>query len=224
MRDELSLSARSMPKTQPFDDFADEYDQWFEEHAAAYESELKAVRTALGDPGRCVEIGLGTGRFAAPLGIRLGVEPSQAAAKLAEERGIEVLEGVAESLPLDDAAFDSALMVTAICFVDDAELALREMHRVLRPGGRAVVGFIDGDSSLGCEYRQRAVQSRFYAAATFFSAAEVQKLLTLAGFTRIECWQTLFRPLGEVSREEEVRPGCGDGSFVVMRALKRKRG
>lgn len=209
-----------MPKTKAFDDFAGEYDHWFVAHAAAYESELEAVRVALGEPGRCVEIGVGTGRFAAPLGIELGVEPSAAAAELARARGIEVVEGVAEKLPYEEATLDSVLMVTTICFVDDPQLALSEMHRVLKPGGKAVVGLIDADSALGREYRSRAAQSRFYAVATFFTAAQVGELLTRAGFVQLECWQTLFSPPAAMAQPDPVKPGCGEGSFVVMRASK----
>lgn len=209
-----------MPKTRPFDDFTADYDGWFEENAAAYESELEAVRIALGEPGRCVEIGVGTGRFAAPLGIKIGVEPSGPAAELARKRGITVVEAVAEVLPLADASFDSALMVTTICFVDDAPRAVAEMHRVPKPGGKAVLGFIDADSVLGREYRERAEQSRFYSIATFFTAAQVGGLLTRAGFADPECWQTLFRSPVEMEQADPVKSGCGEGSFVVMRAVK----
>jgi SAM-dependent methyltransferase len=49
-----------------------------------------------------VEIGVGTGLFAVPLGILIGVEPSPRMAELARYRGIEVLENVAEELPFAD--------------------------------------------------------------------------------------------------------------------------
>ena len=68
-----------------------------------------------------MEIGVGTGRFAEPLGFREGVEPSPAMAERARRRGLEVTDGVAENLPLPDATYDVALMVTTICFVDDLE-------------------------------------------------------------------------------------------------------
>jgi hypothetical protein len=52
--------------------------------------------------GTGVEIGVGTGRFAEPLGIRVGVEPSKAMRQVAQKRGIEVIDGVAQVLPFDD--------------------------------------------------------------------------------------------------------------------------
>jgi len=66
-----------MPVTDPFDTFSGLYDMWFETHAGLYENELAAVRRLMPEPGsRTIEIGAGTGRFALPLGIGLGVEPS----------------------------------------------------------------------------------------------------------------------------------------------------
>ena len=98
-----------MTKATPFDEHATEYDSWFDENRALYHAELAAVRDMLPIGGQGVEIGVGTGRFAAPLGIALGVEPSHGMAELARKRGMEVLEGVAEALPLADGAFDFAL-------------------------------------------------------------------------------------------------------------------
>lgn len=48
--------------------------------------------------------------------------------------------GRAEALPFADASFDRVVAVAVLCFVSDAERAIREMARVLRPGGRLVLG------------------------------------------------------------------------------------
>ena len=48
---------------------------------------------------------------------------------------VEVVEGVAERLPVDDAAFDAAVVSLVLCSVADQRSALREIRRVLRPGG-----------------------------------------------------------------------------------------
>jgi len=77
-----------------FERFAEEYDRWFEEHRAEYHAELARVRRLLPRPdSRAVEVGVGSGRFAAPLGITLGLEPSPALARMARGRGIEVIRG-----------------------------------------------------------------------------------------------------------------------------------
>jgi len=108
-----------MARTEPFDAHSQEYEQWFDRNHLAYQSELEAVRAQLPETGEGFEIGVGSGLFAAPLGIRHGVEPSEAMRELARQRGIEVVPGVAENLPYNDGSFDYALMVTTICFVDD---------------------------------------------------------------------------------------------------------
>jgi SAM-dependent methyltransferase len=147
---------------EPFEQNADEYDAWFERNPAAYRTELRAIKTAL--PASCIglEIGVGTGRFAAPLGIRRGLDPSPAMAAIARTRGFEVTIGKAELLPFAAEEFDFALMVTTICFVDDLGAALQDAARVLNPGGSLIVGFIDRDSPLGRLCAERKDRDQFW--------------------------------------------------------------
>ena len=49
---------------------------------------------------------------------------------------VDLLEGSAEALPLDDASVDSVVTTWTLCSVADPVRALREARRVLRPGGR----------------------------------------------------------------------------------------
>src|SRR5450759_2795555 len=53
---------------------------------------------------------------------------------------LRLIEGQAERLPFDDAAFDCVIAVTTLFFVRDSERAIMEMARVLKPGGRLVIG------------------------------------------------------------------------------------
>ncbi|MEA1890248.1 MAG: SAM-dependent methyltransferase, partial [Pseudomonadota bacterium] len=62
-----------MPRTAPFEAHHRRYDDWFVRHAAAYRSELLAVRALLPWHGLGLAIGVGTGRFAAPLGVQVGI-------------------------------------------------------------------------------------------------------------------------------------------------------
>jgi ubiquinone/menaquinone biosynthesis C-methylase UbiE len=130
-------------KMAPFDANCERYDRWFEKHQAAYISELLALRALVPCEGRGLEVGVGTGRFAAPLGIAVGVDPSNAMLTRAAQRRVEVVRGVAEALPFPDGSFDHVLIVTTICFVDSPEKMLAEARRVLRPGGKLVMGFVD---------------------------------------------------------------------------------
>ena len=68
-----------------------------------------------------LEVGVGSGRFAVPLGIHWGIDPSQRLAVMAKNRGIEVIRGEAEHLPYRAGSFDLVLMMTVICFLDDIQ-------------------------------------------------------------------------------------------------------
>jgi len=206
------------PRNVVFDQHHPRYEEWFVNHAAAYYSELLAVRALLPCGGEGVEIGVGTGRFSAPLGVQVGVDPSAAMLEHARMRGIRVVRGVAERLPFAAASFDYGLIVTTLCFVDDPATMLREARRVIKPDGCLVVGFIDRESSLGQEYLAHQSESLFYRDATFYSAAEVESLLRDCGFP-CQVWvQTLSRPLSDVREIEPLQPGRGTGAFVVVRS------
>jgi len=125
---------------------------------------------------------------------------------------------VAEALPFPSAVFNYALLVTTICFVDDILATLREAKRVLKPGGKLVMGFIDRESALGQDYVAHREENVFYRSATFYSAAEVGTLLEETGFCRFVWVQTLSTPLSELNAIEPIRSGSGRGSFVAVRA------
>jgi SAM-dependent methyltransferase len=210
-----------MTGVNAFDNNVDQYEQWFVDYPLAYVSELRAVRELLPANSNGIEIGIGTGRFAAPLGITRGIEPSRPMAELAKKKGIEVIPGVAERLPFRDGEFGFALMVTTVCFLDDRDMAFQEVHRVLKPGGSFIIGFVDRDSPLGQEYLKRKDKSAFYKDATFYTTKDIVAALEQAGFGGFEYRQTLFQPLDEMAEVEPVKEGYGKGSFVVVRAVKK---
>jgi len=199
-----------------FETEVDRYEQWFENHPLAYQSEVAAVRAALPESGRGLEIGTGTGRFSTPFGIIDGVEPAAAMRRVAEGRGLKVLDAKAEALPFPDATFDFALMVTTICFVDDADLACREAWRALKPGGELLIGLVDADSELGKRYEARKSESPFYRNARFFSVSELTQIMEKAGFGNFSYHQTLFQTLEDPAAMEPVEEGFGRGGFVVV--------
>jgi SAM-dependent methyltransferase len=210
----------TVPRTGPFEAYHQRYEAWFDRHEPAYISELLALRPFVPRKGHGIEIGVGGGRFAGPLGVQVGLDPSRAMLAYAVTRGIEVVQGAAEALPFADASFDHALVVTTICFVDSPEDMLSEAHRVVRPGGRLVIGFIDRDSTLGQDYLAHQFENVFYREATFYSAGEVAGLLEAGGFA-IEDWaQTLALPLAETRSIEPLRAGHGQCAFAVVAAVR----
>jgi ubiquinone/menaquinone biosynthesis C-methylase UbiE len=111
-------------------------------------------------PGeRVLEIGPGTGYYTLDLaewvGHEGGVEIFDLQQEMldhtirrARERGlwnVQPTEGDAQDLPYDDDSFDAAVMVTVLGEIPDQDAALREVARVLRPGGRLVTGELMGD-------------------------------------------------------------------------------
>jgi ubiquinone/menaquinone biosynthesis C-methylase UbiE len=209
-----------MAKIKPFEEYTIRYEDWFERNQLAYLSELQALRSQMPEAGEGVEIGVGSGRFAAPLGIKHGVEPSAKMREIAKQRGIDVIDGEAEKLPFDDSRFDYLLMVTTICFLDDVYESLKEAYRVIRPGGWIIIGFIDRNSPIGKQYLRHKNESVFYKIATFYSSDEVASFLEKAGFTDLHFSQTIFHGLTEIRDLEPVKEGCGEGSFVVVKARK----
>lgn len=205
---------------EPFEQYTGNYEEWFEKNRFAYKAELQAVRLLLPKNGIGMEIGVGTGRFAAPLGIKIGVEPAKAMSKVAQKKSLEVITGIAEALPFQDEQFDFALMVTTLCFVDDVDLAFHEAWRVLKPGGCFINGFVDRTSFLGKIYERYKDQNVFYKTAHFYSIDEVISSLEKARFQHFTFTQTVFHNLDEITEAEPVKKGYGEGAFVVVRGIK----
>jgi len=203
-----------------FERHARDYDAWFEVNSYAYESEVLALRSLLPRSGTGLEVGVGTGRFALPLGITVGVEPAHAMAEIARKRGIEVYEVRAEELPFDDESFDFVVMVTTICFLRDPLQALQEVRRILKPRGRIIIGMIDKDSPLGKDYEAKKSESMFYRCAYVYSVTQVIEWLTRLGFGVIKTCQTIFKNLEEMTTLEPVKEGYGEGGFVAISTQK----
>jgi arsenite methyltransferase len=115
------------------------------------------VREALGAvrDNRILDVGCGPGFYCLELseivgssGSVLGVDSSPAMLQLARARcaGLEnvgFLEGEVTALPVESGTFNRAVCVQVLEYVSDVDAALAELHRALRPGGRAVVWDLD---------------------------------------------------------------------------------
>jgi arsenite methyltransferase len=107
---------------------------------------------------RILDVGCGPGFYVAellervgPEGRVVGVDASAPMLAIAGRRiegheNAELLEAPATALPFDAASFDGAVSVQVLEYVDDVSLALAELHRVLRPGGRLVVWDVDWET------------------------------------------------------------------------------
>lgn len=197
---------------------AAEYDAWFDSHADIFQSEILAIRAALPEGLKGIEIGTGTGRFASALGFTDGVEPAEGMARIARTRGLSVIDAVAEELPIADELYDVTLFACVDCFVSSLERTFEEAWRITRRSGFIVVAMIDRESPIGKEYTIRKESDKFFSMASFHSPSEIVGLLSKVGYTAIRTWQTLIRmpPEGVEAPVE----GHGTGSFVVVRGTK----
>jgi len=200
-----------------FDIYSKEYDQWYEENKFAYLSELEALKKVVPKKGKGLEIGVGTGRFAQPLGVAFGIDPSKKMLEIAKKRGIKTFVGKGENLPFADNEFDYVLIVITICFVKNPEIVISEARRVLKNNGKLIIGIVDRNSHLGKFYQEKKRQGhRFYKFANFFSAKEIIKLLEKYNFKEIVTYQTIFQPLENIKKVEKPKKGFGKGGFVVV--------
>jgi ubiquinone/menaquinone biosynthesis C-methylase UbiE len=208
-----------MARIESFEKYSKEYDKWFIKNKNIYLAELSAIKRLIPVDKFGVEIGVGTGRFALPLGLKVGVDPSTKMAEISRKRGIKVYEAVAEQLPFNEKTFDFVLFVTTICFVDDLVKSFKEAYRVLKTDGFIIVGFVDKKSELGKLYQARREKSKFYKDATFYSAEEVIDFLRETNFEDMIITQTVLPD--STGRLDTIEEGYGTGSFVIIRANKK---
>jgi SAM-dependent methyltransferase len=131
---------------------ADAYAQHWHRPLAGVHGEILAL--AAPDPGEAVlDVACGTGALAVvaasavgPAGRVLGVDLSDAMVQACGQRASDLGLGQAafarmdaEQLQLPDAGLDVAMCALGLMYRPDPDVALRELHRVLRPGGRAVL-------------------------------------------------------------------------------------
>jgi SAM-dependent methyltransferase len=177
------------PSRRVFEEHAGDYDAWFDEHNSVYQAQLRILRGAVPDFRHGLEVGVGSGRFAAPIGIHSGIDPSAMLARMAKRRGVEIALGEAEHLPYRTGSFDFVLMMTVICFLDDIPRAFQETHRVLGPGGTLVAGFLEAGGEIFQKYRHEPIKGRFLQFATFRTIDEVYDFFKDAGFTDVSVLQ-----------------------------------
>ncbi|MEA2012009.1 MAG: class I SAM-dependent methyltransferase [Verrucomicrobiota bacterium] len=212
-----------MSKTKPFDLYPERYELWFQKNHCVFQSEINAVKKIIPDFRNGIEVGIGSGLFAVPLGIPKGVEPSLVMRQKAEKKGLCVIDSVAEDLPYLSESKDLVLMITTVCFLDDIVQAFAEVHRVLKKDGSFIIGFVDKNSPLGQKYLRNKEKSVFYKDATFYGTEELLGILKDTGFKTTEIVQTIFGELEKINTIQEVLSGFGKGSFVVCKNLKNNK-
>jgi len=148
--------------------------------------------------GQILEVGCGDGRafelYPPDVTGVVAVEPDSTARAVAEERAreaevrIDVVDGTAEALPVEDGAFDAVVAVWVLCSVRDPAAALAEMHRVVRPGGE--LRFYEHVRSENAAFRwfQRTIDGLFWTRALggCVTTRDTTAAIKAAGFEIVE--------------------------------------
>ncbi|MBN1376399.1 MAG: class I SAM-dependent methyltransferase [Dehalococcoidia bacterium] len=208
-----------------FDQLACDYDRWYEEKDGKiiFASEVKALQEILPAlPQPWLEAGVGSGRFAKALGISTGVDPAGRLLAKAKSRGIMTLQGKIEDrfLPLE--SFGAVFLIMTLCFMEKPDMALKEVNRILKPGGKIVLGEVPVDSSWGTLYQRKKKDSHpLYKHAVFHTYEELQNLLKQTGFALKLTVSTLFQKPGKLTTiESPLNDYYEDAGFLVLVGAK----
>jgi len=207
----------------PFEKLAARYDAWFdtERGRRLFRIETRCIRDLLVDmPRPWLEVGVGTGRFAAALDVTEGIDPSAAVLRYAGRRGIRVLIGEAEALPYAKTRFGVALLIVTVCFLRDPPRAFTECRRILKPNGRLVLGVVPKDSPWGKAYAKKGEHGHpFYSVSSFYTCRELTRLVEQSGFRLERAESCLFAgPENDAPRDAPPRKTIAENAgFVAMR-------
>ena len=220
------MRTKASPAAEAFEDLAERYEAWYDTTPGRvlFDLELAALRPLLAGTARPrLEVGVGSGRFAAALGIEVGLDQAEAPLRLAKARGVRVVRGAGEQLPFGDNTFGAVALVVTLCFAENPAGVLTEVSRVLGAGGRLVVGLVPLDSAWGRSYEEKGREGHpFYRHARFQTLVEYRRMLATAGFRLVEARSTLFQAPGDEPVVEPVRGGAVAGAGFVALAVQRE--
>ncbi len=154
---------------------------------------------------RVLDTGCGDGALAAALAGRgaevFGVDSSQgmiaAARRRAQTQRADAHFAVAqaERLPFASENFDTVVAITVLCFIPDPAAAMAEMTRVLKPGGRLILGELGSRSTWAVVRRIKGwLGSPVWRAARFRSPGKLKAMTRAAGLSEVAVRGAIFYP------------------------------
>ena len=232
------------PLSVTFDRLAADYDSWYQTPLGARSDALeKEAVFSLADPQPgeyALDVSCGTGNYALALAARklivAAVDSARKMLEIAQSKAarellsIDFRLGTADDLPFASDSFDLVTAILMLEFTPSPQKALSEMLRVLKPGGRIVIGVL-GRCSLWATVRRLKglFAPSIWSRATFSSPGNLKDLLADAGahsfrwrsaiyFPPVTSYWLLkrFRPLEGIG--QKVLPGLG--AFLAVRAKK----
>ena len=220
------------------------YRRWYETPLGAQaDADEKEVLFAIADlkrGERVLDLGCGDGNYTESIadrtGAAIGVDRSSAmlragGIRLGNRPDVLWVRANGASLPFRQAAFDAVISVTVLCFAREPRALLAEAFRVLRPGGRIVVGELGRYSPWALARRVNGLFTEtVYRQAHFFTLAELAELLTGVGFRDAKLRSAVFYPpinvpaairCGRVIEPFGRRLAPWAGAFLVARGERR---
>jgi SAM-dependent methyltransferase len=180
---------------------------------------------------KILDVGCGTGgnlEMLEKFGAAEGVDVSDEALEFCKSKGLKVHKGLAEKLPFTDASFDVVTALDVIEHLDDDVAGLKEMHRVLKAGGKTLVfvpafmwlwGVQDDVSNHRIRYTKKQITERLERAGF---AIERATYANLTFFAPILGGRTLMRIAGiRPESENNVNVSALNGVFGKLFGAER---
>jgi ubiquinone/menaquinone biosynthesis C-methylase UbiE len=213
-----------------FDDWPERYDQWFEtpigQLVKKYESKLILDLLEPKNGESILDAGCGTGVFSRDLlsagargvGCELSMPMLLGAARKIKSHSFNWVQAEMGDLPFGSHAFDKAISVTAIEFIEDAKGAVEELFRVTRPGGCVVVATLNSLSPWATRRKAAGVMGHpLFRKAFFRSPEEIRRLSPVEGTVKTAIHfrkETDPKEAEKIEKEGQLK-GLMTGAFIA---------
>ena len=208
-----------------------EYDSWYQTKLGNFVDEVETkIAFDLFEPKaeeKILDVGCGTGNFSIKLAQKgcevTGIDISEPMLEKAAEKAkklnldIDFKKANVVNLEFEDNHFDSVFSMAAVEFISDPEKAMQEMKRVVKPGGKILLGTIRKDSDWGEIYKKQAQKEDSVFSDADFKEPKDLKKLEKNNIVKIK--ECLFippdSPEEKINWEEENRlAGKKKGGFI----------